>query len=177
MPYYESVFIARQDVSASAAETLADKFADILKTNGGSVSKREYWGLRPLAYRIKKNKKGHYFLFNTDAPPQAIQEMERYMRLDEDVLRFLTLRIEEIDETPSIMMQNRGRHNDESGDSPSSKPSKQEPKAEIVASDKSPKNDLETSDEDSPNAAGDGDSKKDNPTNEAGNQDIIGDDA
>ena len=177
MPYYESVFIARQDVSASAAKTLADKFADILKTNGGSVSKREYWGLRSLAYRIKKNKKGHYFLFNTDAPPQAIQEMERHMRLDEDVLRFLTLRIEEIDETPSIMMQNRGRHNDESGDSPSSEPSKQDPKAKIVASDKSPENDLETSDEDSPNAAGNGDSKKDTPTNEAGNQDIIGDDA
>jgi len=111
--YYESVFIVRQDVSATAAETLADKFAEILKTNSGAVSKREYWGLLHLAYKIKKNKKGHYFLFNIDAPPQAIQEMERNMRLNEDVLRFLTLRIEEVDETPSIVMQNRRLRDEE----------------------------------------------------------------
>ena len=113
MSYYESVFITRQDVSATAAETLADKFAKILKTNGGAVSKRESWGLLHLAYKIKKNKKGHYFLFNMDAPPQAVQEMERNMRLDEDVLRFLTLRIEEVDETPSIVMQNRRLRDEE----------------------------------------------------------------
>ncbi len=123
MPYYESVFIARQDVSASAAETLADKFADLLKTNGGTVAKREYWGLRPLAYRIKKNKKGHYFLFNLEASPQAVQEMERNMRLDEDILRYLTLGIDEIDEAPSVMMQNRRRRDEENGDRrPSSSP-------------------------------------------------------
>ena len=122
MPYYESVFIARQDVSASGAETLADKFADLLKTNGGAVAKREYWGLRPLAYRIKKNKKGHYFLFNLEASPQTIQEMERNMRLDEDILRYLTLRIDEIEEAPSIMMQNRGRREEGNGDHGSSRP-------------------------------------------------------
>lgn len=123
MPYYESVFIARQDVSASAAEALADKFADLLKTNGGTVAKREYWGLRPLAYRIKKNKKGHYFLFNLEAPPQAVQEMERNMRLNEDILRYLTLGIDEIDDAPSVMMQNRGRRDEENGDRrPSSSP-------------------------------------------------------
>jgi len=123
MPYYESVFIARQDVSASAAEALADKFADLLKTNGGTVAKREYWGLRPLAYRIKKNKKGHYFLFNLEAPPQAVQEMERNMRLNEDILRYLTLGIDEIDDAPSVMMQNRGRRDEENGDrGPSSSP-------------------------------------------------------
>jgi len=121
MSYYESVFIARQDVSAAIAENLADKFEKILKTNGGAISKREYWGLRHLAYKIKKNKKGHYFLFNMDAPPQAVQEMERNMRLDDDVLRFLTLRMEEVDETPSIMMQNRRLRDEEHSPSPSSR--------------------------------------------------------
>ncbi|MBL6934663.1 MAG: 30S ribosomal protein S6 [Alphaproteobacteria bacterium] len=139
MPYYESVFIARQDVSASAAEALADKFADLLKTNGGTVAKREYWGLRPLAYRIKKNKKGHYFLFNLEAPPQAVQEMERNMRLNEDILRYLTLGIDEIDEAPSVMMQNRGRRDEENGDRrPSSSPRPAPREASSSTPDESP---------------------------------------
>jgi small subunit ribosomal protein S6 len=127
MSYYESVFIVRQDVSATAAETLADKLAKILKTNGGAISKREYWGLIHLAYKIKKNKKAHYFLFNMDAPPQAVQEMERNMRLDEDVLRFLTLRIEELDETPSIVMQNRRLRDEERNPSRPSRPTESAP--------------------------------------------------
>ena len=176
MPYYESVFIARQDVSASAAEALADKFADLLKTNGGTVAKREYWGLRPLAYRIKKNKKGHYFLFNMDSSPQAVQEMERNMRLDEDVLRYLTLRIDEIDETPSIMMQNRGRRDEEIGDHRSSPSAERTSKAETIAPDKPSGKVSETSDKDGSNAAEESASENDGATNESGSQEESGDD-
>ena len=82
MPLYESVFIARQDISASQVEGLADQFSKILEEGGGSVAKREYWGLRSLAFKIKKNRKGHYTLFNIDAPTAAVQEMERNMRLN-----------------------------------------------------------------------------------------------
>ena len=98
MPYYESVFIARQDVSAPQVETLADTFTEIISGGGGSVTKREYWGLRNLAYRIKKNRKGHYMLLNIDAPSEAVQEMERNMRISEDILRYMTIRVEELEE-------------------------------------------------------------------------------
>ena len=109
MPLYESVFIARQDISANQVEGLADQFSKILEEGGGSVAKREYWGLRSLAFKIKKNRKGHYTLFNIDAPTAAIQEMERNMRLSEDVLRYLTIKVDELEEGPSIMMQARER--------------------------------------------------------------------
>ncbi|MBT5373451.1 MAG: 30S ribosomal protein S6, partial [Rhodospirillaceae bacterium] len=109
MPLYESVFIARQEISASAAEALADKYSDLLKENGGTVAKREYWGLRTLAYRIKKNRKGHYFLFNVDAPWKALEEMDRLMRIDDDLLRHLTVKVEEHEEEPSVMMQTHDR--------------------------------------------------------------------
>ncbi len=109
MPLYESVFIARQDISTSQAEGLADQFSKILEEGGGSVAKREYWGLRALAFKIKKNRKGHYTLFNIDAPTAAVQEMERNMRLSEDVIRYLTIKVDELEEGPSIMMQARER--------------------------------------------------------------------
>lgn len=109
MAYYESVFIARQDISATQAEGLADTFAKAVTDGGGKVAKREIWGLRQLAYRIKKNRKGHYILFNFDAPADAIKEMERQMRLHEDVLRHLTIKIDELEEGPSIIMRNRER--------------------------------------------------------------------
>ncbi len=109
MALYESVFIARQDVSAPQVEAIADGFAAQIEENGGKVAKREYWGLKNLSYRIKKNRKGHYVLFNLDAPSDAVQEMERQMRLHEDILRYLTLRLDEIDDEPSIQMQNRNR--------------------------------------------------------------------
>lgn len=112
MPLYESVFIARQDVSTAQVDTLTDNFATIVKDGGGEVKKREYWGLRNLTYRIKKNRKGHYVLLNIDAPPAAVLEMERTMRLNEDVLRYLTVRVDELEEGPSAMMQRR----DERGD-------------------------------------------------------------
>ena len=104
---YETVFIARQDIAAPQVEALADTFQKTIEGLGGKVPKRELWGLRTLAFRIKKNRKGHYVLFNIDAPPAAIQEMERQMRINEDVLRYLTVRVEELEEGPSVMMQSR----------------------------------------------------------------------
>jgi small subunit ribosomal protein S6 len=112
MPFYESVFIARQDISPTQAEALADTFTGIVKERGGDVTKREYWGLRSISYRIKKNRKGHYILLNLDAPPPAVQEMERNMRLNEDVLRFMTVRVEELEAGPSMMMQRREERGD-----------------------------------------------------------------
>ncbi len=109
MPYYENVFIARQDISSTQVDALADAFTAIVAEQGGQVTKREYWGLRNLAYRIKKNRKGHYVLFNIDAPPAAVNELERNMRINEDVLRYLTVRVDALEEGPSAVMQNRGR--------------------------------------------------------------------
>ena len=105
MALYESVFLARQDISNAQVDQLADQFSEIITNMGGTIAKREYWGVRKLAYRIKKNRKAHYVLFNIDAPSDAVLEMERNMRLNEDILRYLTLRIEEVDETPSAIMQ------------------------------------------------------------------------
>ena len=96
MPFYESVLIARQDISAGQVDTLADDMEKIITDNGGNVVRREYWGLRSLAYRMKKNRKGHYVMFNLDAPSDAIQEMESNLRLHEDVLRYITIRVEEL---------------------------------------------------------------------------------
>jgi small subunit ribosomal protein S6 len=115
MAFYECVFIARQDISSNQAETLTDDFGKIIEDNGGKVTKREYWGLRTLAYRIKKNRKGHYTLMNLDAPPEAVHEMERNMRLNEDVLRYMTVRVEELEEGPSAMMQQKDRRDDRRG--------------------------------------------------------------
>jgi len=119
MALYESVFIARQDITAAQVEALSAKLTGILTEQGGKVTKNEYWGLKNLAYRIKKNRKGHYTLLNIDAPAAAIREMERNMRIDEDVLRFLTVRVDEHEEGPSAMLrsrEDRGRRFDERGD-------------------------------------------------------------
>ena len=105
MRLYESVFIARQDITTAQVEVMADNFAEIITSAGGSIKKREYWGLRSLAYRIKKNRKGHYVMFNIETGPEALREYERIMGLHEDVLRFLNLSIEEVEESPSVMMQ------------------------------------------------------------------------
>lgn len=107
MPLYESVFIARQDLTPAQVETLSGTVSDLLKTNGATVTKTEQWGLRTLAYRIRKNKKGHYVLMNIDAPAAAIHEMERTMRINEDVLRYLTIRMEELEEGPSAVLRKR----------------------------------------------------------------------
>ena len=112
MPLYESVFIARNDVTQAQVDAVADQITAILTEQGGEVKKREYWGLRGLAYRIKKNRKGHYMLLGIDAQPAAMQEVERQLGLNEDVLRVLTLRVEAIDEAPSAILSRRGEERD-----------------------------------------------------------------
>ncbi len=108
MPLYESVFIARQDIAAPQVDGLADSLQDVIEQNGGSVAKREYWGLRSLAYKIKKNRKGHYVLMNIDAPAETMHEVERQMRIHDDVLRYLTIRVDEHEEGPSAVLRNKG---------------------------------------------------------------------
>ncbi len=114
MPLYESTFIARHDMSAQQVESLTATFTDIVKKNGGEITKTEFWGLRTLAYRIRKSRKGHYVFFNLDAPSDAVREFERNMRLNEDVLRYLTVAVDELDPNPSPMMQARAARDDRS---------------------------------------------------------------
>ena len=109
MAYYENVFVARQDMSPAQVETLADSYASLIEEAGGKVLKREHWGLKTLAYRIKKNRKGHYVMFDVEADAANVNELERQMRLSEDVIRFLTIRIDEVTEAPSPMMARRDR--------------------------------------------------------------------
>ena len=115
MPLYESVVIARQDIATTQVDALADELTNIISEGGGKVAKRESWGLRSLAYRVKKNRKGHYVLFNIDAPATAIGEYERRMRLNEDVLRYMTIRVDELEEGPSAILQNKDRPSDRGG--------------------------------------------------------------
>ncbi|HEV7372350.1 30S ribosomal protein S6 [Arenibaculum sp.] len=112
MALYESVLIARQDISAAQVEQLTETFSNIVRENGGEVGKVESWGLKTLAYKIKKNRKGHYVLFNLDASAAAVAEMERNMSLNEDVLRFMTVRVDALEEGPSAMMQSRNERSD-----------------------------------------------------------------
>tara|TARA_A100001037_G_scaffold287917_1_gene297969 strand:- start:3008 stop:3463 length:456 start_codon:yes stop_codon:yes gene_type:complete len=116
MPLYENVFLVRPDVSASQVEALAKEFSTIIEEGGGTVPKIEQWGLRTLAYRLKKNRKAHYVLMNLDAPTGAVHEMERNMRIHEDVLRHLTIRMEELEEGPSVIMQSKGSRDDRRDD-------------------------------------------------------------
>jgi len=104
MPLYEHIFIARQDAAQAQVEQLADQMKAIIETGGGKVTKMEHWGLRSLTYKIKKNRKGHYVLFNIDAPSPAVVEMERQLKLNEDVIRQMTIRVEELEEGPSSGM-------------------------------------------------------------------------
>lgn len=107
MSFYETVFVARQELSAAQVEALAANLTEVLAQGKGDVTKTEFCGLRTLAYSIKKNRKGHYVLFNIDAPPLAVMEMERQMRLNEDILRFLTLKVDKLDPEPSPLMQSK----------------------------------------------------------------------
>ena len=109
MPLYEHVFLARQDVSQQQVETLTKEFTDIIAEGGGKVTKTEYWGLKGLAFKIKKSRKAHYSLLNIDAPSAAVAEMERRMGLSTDIIRFMTLRVETLEEEPSIMMRKQDR--------------------------------------------------------------------
>ena len=105
MRLYESVIIARQDVSTAQVEAMTDEFTAIIEKTGGSIHKKEYWGLRSLAYRIKKNRKGHYVMLNLETDSKTLDEYERIMSLNEDILRFMTISIDEVDAEPSVMMQ------------------------------------------------------------------------
>ena len=109
MALYENVFIARQDIAASQIDALIERFEGVITANGGKVTKKENWGLRSLAYRMNKNRKGHYVLFNIDAPAKAVMEMERQMRFDEDVIRYMSVRVEELEDGPSAMMSYKGK--------------------------------------------------------------------
>jgi small subunit ribosomal protein S6 len=115
MPLYESVVIARQDIATTQVDTLADELTNIITQGGGKVTKRENWGLRSLTYRIKKNRKAHYVFFNIDAPPAAINEYERRMRINEDVLRYLTVRVEVLEEGPTAVLTNKDRPAERTG--------------------------------------------------------------
>ena len=109
MPLYEHVFLARQDVSNSQVEALTKEFSDVITELGGKIAKQEYWGLKSLAYKIKKNRKAHYTLLNIDAPPAAVAEMERRMGISTDILRFLTIKVEAHETEPSVMMRKGDR--------------------------------------------------------------------
>ena len=109
MPLYEHVFMARQDVTSQQVEGLVDQFRGVIEGNGGTVEKTEMWGVKSLAYRIRKNRKAHFTLLNLNAPAPAVAEMERQMRINEDVLRFLTIRVDQLEAEPSAMMQKRDR--------------------------------------------------------------------
>ena len=112
MANYESVFIARQDISSAQVEQLTETYANIIRENGGEVAKTEQWGLKTLTYKIKKNRKGHYVLFNLNAPAAAVAEMERNMSISEDILRFMTVRVDELEAGPSAMMQSRNERSE-----------------------------------------------------------------
>ena len=120
MPLYEHVFIARQDLSNAQAEGLIEHFSTVLADNGGKVVEHEYWGVKTMAYKINKNRKGHFTLLKSDAPAAAVQEMERLMRLHDDVMRVLTIKVEKHVEGPSVQMQKRdereGRGDRDGGD-------------------------------------------------------------
>ncbi len=115
MAYYEHVVIARQDISPQQAEALNDTLKALIEEHGGTVAKIEYWGLRNLAYRIKKNRKGHYSLMAIDAPAPAVKEMERQLGINEDVLRYLTVRVEELDLELAPVLARRDREGGREG--------------------------------------------------------------
>ena len=116
MPLYEHVYLARQDLSTQQVEELTTQLTAVIDQMGGKVTKSEYWGVKSLTYRINKNRKAHMTLFNLDAPPAVINEIERQERLNEDVLRYLTIRVEELEEGPSAMMRKSDRDREDRGD-------------------------------------------------------------
>jgi small subunit ribosomal protein S6 len=109
MPLYEHVFLTRQDATNAQVDALTEQFKSVIAAGGGTVGKTEYWGVKSLTFRIKKNRKAHYTMLNIDAPPAAIAEMERQMSINEDVIRFMTVRVEALEEGPSAMMRRRER--------------------------------------------------------------------
>src|SRR5499426_855606 len=117
MPLYEHVFLARQDVSAQQVEELTTQLKGVIEQMGGKITKLEQWGVKSLSYRLRKNRKAHFTFMNIDAPPPALNEIERQQRISEDVLRYLTVRVEEHEDGPSAMMRkaDRDRERDDRG--------------------------------------------------------------
>jgi small subunit ribosomal protein S6 len=115
MPLYEHVYLARQDVSAQQVEELTTQLKGVIEGLGGKIAKTEYWGVKSLSFRIRKNRKAHFTLLNIDAPPAALAEVERQERINEDVLRYITIRVDELEEGPSAMMRkvDRDRERDD----------------------------------------------------------------
>ena len=109
MPLYEHVFLARQDLSQAQVDALATTATEIVEANQGKITKVETWGLRSLAYKIQKNRKAHFVLINIDAPPGVVAELERQTAINEDVIRFLTVRVDELEGGPSVMMRKNDR--------------------------------------------------------------------
>jgi small subunit ribosomal protein S6 len=109
MALYEHIFIARQDISTQQVEGLTDMITAVLEENGGKITKNEYWGLKSLAYRVKKNRKGHYSLLNIEADHAAVAEMERRISLNDDIIRHLTLRVDAHETEESVQMRNKNR--------------------------------------------------------------------
>ena len=107
MALYESVIIGRQDLTNSQFETLIDEFTSVIKSHDGEIKKTEYWGIRNLAYKINKNRKAHYYMLNISSSPETISEYERLLGLHEDIIRFLTIKIDKVDENPSILMNTK----------------------------------------------------------------------
>ncbi len=115
MPFYEHVFLARQDVSAQQVEELASQITNVVEQQGGKITKTENWGVRSLTYRMNKNRKAHFMFFNIDAPAAAVAEIERQERINEDIIRYLTVRVDELEEGPSAMMRKSDRDRDDRG--------------------------------------------------------------
>jgi small subunit ribosomal protein S6 len=113
MPLYEHVFLSRQDVSAQQVEELTAQLKGVIEQMGGKIAKLEQWGVKPLSYRLRKNRKAHFTFMNLDAPPAVINEIERQERLNEDVLRYLTIRVEALEEGPSAMLRKSDRDRDD----------------------------------------------------------------
>ena len=118
MPLYEHVFLARQDLSQAQVDALAENATKIVEENQGKVVKTETWGLRSLAYKIQKNRKAHFVMLDIDAPAPALHELERQTRVNEDVIRFMTLRVDELEKGPSVMMRKNDRDRSDRGDRP-----------------------------------------------------------
>ena len=137
MALYEHIFLTRQDVTAQQVEALTDQIKSKIASLGGAVTKVEPWGLKSLAFRIKKNRKAHFTLLNIDAPPAAVAEMERQMGISEDVLRVLTIRVEAHEEGPSAMMRKSDRDRDERGGRGERRPRRDEGGEDIEVSEPS----------------------------------------
>src|SRR6476469_8184329 len=137
MPLYEHVYLTRQDLSAQQVEELTTQLSGVIGQQGGKVTKNEYWGLKSLTYRIRKNRKAHMTLLNVDAPPAALNEIERQERLNEDVLRYLTIRVEAHEEGPSAMMRKSDRDRDERGGRGERRPRRDEGGEDIEVSEAS----------------------------------------